>query len=376
MALLRCACVLALAAVAAVSGSCDVSVPDLSYKLSGTNMVFPCDSTKGIYISSGRYIPRNVIATRMQIYKDEAIVALPRYKHGVPFTLAKFSMKARGCQANLTPFPCWSMQEEGNCDALQSVVDIFICQSDILWVLDIGLVNTLEQPVRRCGPKIVGINLKTNQVVKVIDLTNLVVPSSRLQYIIVDYTCDGRPFVYVADAGAGAIIVYDVFGAKGYRVVLPTACTATAKDVLYMVLVRRQCGNYVYFSYLSSPKMYHIKSESLQKGQTAGAIVEVGAKPEGVKGVLLGTDNAGSILFRYKGQSDVYIWNTDTCFKDENFILVQRGTECRLPTHVVPGYKRLMWTIESNFHDYIAGTAGCLGPNVVVHPVVKTCDEE
>jgi hypothetical protein len=375
MMALRFVCMAAFAVSSALA-VCDVAVPDLSYKISGTNMVFPCDSTKGIYISSGRYVPKNVIGTRMQIYKDEAFIALPRYRHGVPFTLAKFSLKTKGCQAKLTPFPCWSMQEEGNCEALQSVVDIFIDQSEILWVLDIGLVNTLEQPVRRCPPKIIGINLKTGQVIKVIDLSKLVVPSSRLQYLVVDYTCDGRPFVYVADGGAGAIIVYDVFGGKGYRVVLPSSVTQTQRDVLYMVLIRRQCGNYVYFSYLSSPKMFNIKSELLQKGKTAGAIVEVGSKPEGVKGVILGTDNAAGMFFRFVGESDVYIWNTDTCFKSENFILVQRGNDCRLPTHVVPGYKRLMWSIESNFHDYIANTAGCLGPNMVVHPLIKTADDE
>lgn len=361
--------------VASAQAGCDCLIPDLSYKLNGLNMIFPCDSTKSIYISSGRYVPKNVIATRMQIYKDEAIIALPRYKHGVPFTLAKFCLKTKGCQASLTPFPCWPMQEEGNCEALQSAVDIYLDQMNILWVLDVGIANTLEQPVRRCPPKVIGIDMKTGQVVKNIDLSNLVSAESRLQYLVSDYAEDGRAFIYIADAGSGSIIVYDVFAGKGYRVVLPHACTCTQKDVLYMVMVRKSCGNSIYFSYLSSPKLYSIKTEFLQKGQAAGAVVEVGVKPQGVKIVYLGTDNGAGVFFRFKGESDVYIWNSENCFKMDNFIKVQSGNECRLPTQVVPGYKRLMWAIESNFHDFIANTAGCLGPNMVVHPLIKTCDE-
>lgn len=366
---------LAALLVACAHASCDCSVPDLSFKLNGINMNFPCDSTKSIYVSSGRYVPKNIIVTRMQIYKDEAIVALPRYKHGVPFTLAKFSLRGKGCPATLTPFPCWPMQEEGNCEALQSVVDIYLDQMNILWALDVGIVNTLEQPVRRCPPKIVGINMKTGQVVKIIDLSKLITAESRLQYLVVDYATDGRAFIYVADAGSGSIIVYDVLETKGYRVVLPNVCKCTPKDVLYMVLVRKSCGNVIYFTYLSSQKLYSIKTTFLQKGQAAGAVVEVGIKPQNQKMVLLGTDNGAGVFFRYKGESDVFIWNSENCFKTDNFVVVQRGNECRLPTHVVPGYKRLMWSIESNFHDYIANTAGCLGPNMVVRPLIKTCDE-
>ncbi|KAI4456323.1 protein yellow-related [Holotrichia oblita] len=349
-------------------------ITDLSFKVSGSHLTFPCESTKNIYLQSGRYISKNIIGTRMQIYKDEAFIALPRYKTGVPFTLAKFSLRTRGCVATLTPYPCWSLQEEGNCKAIQSAVDICIDQMDILWVLDSGICNTLEQPVRRCAPKLIGIELKTGQVVKMIDLSNFVTPESRLQYLVIDYAADGHAFAYISDAGARSIIVYNIMENKGYRVVLPKPCCACAPDVLYLCLVRTCCGNELFFTYLSGNKIYKVKCGFLQSGQAAGAIVECGIKPVDRKIVLLGTDNGAAIFFRYKGESDIYIWNTETCFKAENGLLVQKGNECRLPTEVVPGYKRLMWVIESNFPDYVTNTVGCLGASVVVHPLVKTCD--
>ena len=69
------------------------------------------------------------------------------------------------------------------------------------------------------------------------------------------------------------------------------------------------------------------------------------------------------------------MWNTETPFRPENFLLVQKGNECRLPTAVVPGYKRLMWVLESNFQDYIQNTVGCAGASIAIHPLVKSCED-
>lgn len=184
--------------VSRLDGACDLSsqiLQDLTFQLSGSSLEWPCQSTKNIYVQSGRYTPKNVIMTRAQIYRDEAYVTLPRLKPGVPFTLGKISMKRGQCVTNVAPWPCWSLQEEGNCQSLQSAVDIFLDPNDILWVLDVGLVNTLEQPVRRCPPKVVGINVKTGRVVQSIDLSGLVVSSSRLQHLVVEYDETGHCFM-------------------------------------------------------------------------------------------------------------------------------------------------------------------------------------
>lgn len=62
-------------------------------------------------------------------------------------------------------------------------------------MLDVGIVNTLEQPIRRCPPKVVGISVASGKVVKVLDLSNLVVADSKLQHLVVDYDEAGRCFV-------------------------------------------------------------------------------------------------------------------------------------------------------------------------------------
>lgn len=171
------------------------SLNSLKHFISGHDVKFPCPSTKNIYTSSGRYEPRNIIATRLQIGREDAFVVLPRLKSGVPFTLSRVALKKSGCTTLLEPYPSWAMQEEGDCDALQSAVDLVLDPQDILWVLDTGIVNTLEQPVRRCSPKVVAIDTKSNKVMKRIDLSDVVTEDSRIQHILVDYDASGRSFV-------------------------------------------------------------------------------------------------------------------------------------------------------------------------------------
>lgn len=156
--------------------------------------------------------------------------------------------------------------------------------------------------------------------------------------------------------------------------VLPGACGSVqgGSDVLYILLVQKSCGRYLYFTYLKSTRLFSIRTEQLRQGAGAGAVVDVGPKPHGLQMVLLGTDNKSGVFMRYKGQSDIYMWDAESCFKAGNFIEVQRGGECRLATQVMPGFRRHMWTIESNFQDYISDEVGCVGASVVIHPVVKS----
>lgn len=89
----------------------------------------------------------------------------------MPATLAKLSL-AKGSvgslqQSIMSPFPSWSIQQEGSCSSLQSVVDLFLDPHGILWVLDNGIIDVLESPVNTCPPKIVAINARTGKVCRV-----------------------------------------------------------------------------------------------------------------------------------------------------------------------------------------------------------------
>lgn len=332
-----------------------------SYQWTAGNFHFPCPSTKSLLKSSGKYIPRHVISTRAQMSDDDVFVAFPRYKPGTPATLAKASLNSGCCDLKFEAFPCWPMQEEGNCNSLQSVVDLVVDQNDILWVLDTGILNTLSDPERKCPPKVVAFNAKTGRLLRSITLTDLVNAQSRLQYLAVDHSPGGRCFLYISDAATRAVIVYDVQAGRGYRLLLPKAVTigGSKRDVLYLALVRRSCGTSVlYFTYLGSTHLFAIRTEYLQTGDTSGRVTDIGVKKDRI--IIVGTDNGSVIFFRYEGESDIYQYDTNTCFKEENLKVVHKGSNCLLATHAIADYRNgRMRVLESNFPDYMNGHVGC-----------------
>ncbi|XP_076259598.1 dopaminechrome tautomerase-like [Rhynchophorus ferrugineus] len=324
----------------------------------GGNFDYPSDDSLALAISNSSYIPKNVIATRGQIYKDDVYVALPRLKPGNPATLAKLGVKPRCTETVLVPFPSWSAQNYNDTDGLHSIVDIFVDLYGCLWTLNSGVINVLDNPIRKCPPKVVAYNLLTGKKVKTLDLSGLVVQGSRLQFLIVDYGTDGKPFVYITDAATRSIIVFDVIESKAYRIVLPKSTLGPKRDILYAVLVQRNCGNnFLVFTYLSSPRIFSVRTSYLRSGSASGKIEDLGVKNG--KTVILGTDGGSALFYRYEGSSDIYRWDSN----QGNFTrgqIVYSSPNCFLATQVLPDLKRMrMRVLESNFPDYLAGTVGC-----------------
>ncbi|XP_058837522.1 major royal jelly protein 4-like [Topomyia yanbarensis] len=352
---------------------------DKIYRINGNSIDFPCESTKNIFITTERYKPSNIIPLRFQIdhKRDRALCVLPRLRTGIPVTLGVIDLKRVSCYAHIKPYPCWDYQEEGNCNSLQSVVDAFIDIRQNIWILDTGITNYLQQPIKRCSPKVVAFSLDNDKTVKTVDLSEIVKPASRLQYIVVDYSSSGSPYVYISDA-EGAIIVLDIQNGKSYRVVLPravsTGCGET--DVLYLVLARRPKNqNTIIFSYLCGQKVYAIKSEHLRTGRGSSAIVELGSKQK--HSVLLGTDGGKNVVLRYRGESELYLWDTDQAYRECNFVLVQNPEECRLSTHVAPGGRdELLYSLSSNIADYLNNTSGAGGASARLKFISKDCDDD
>ena len=190
------------------------------------------------------------------------------------------------------------------------------------------------------------------------DITN---QSSRLQYIVTDYNSDGRIFIYISDAASHSILIYDVTSDQGYRIILPTIVKQGCKNqnVLYLALIRHFDGtNSLIFTYLCGSKIFSIKTDCLQNGSADGKIRKIGQKSEKI--VLLGTDNGNDLFFRYEGESDIYRWDTNFNFNEDNFEKVYDGNQFSLPTQVMADFKRgRMRVLESNFPDFIQGTVGC-----------------
>lgn len=130
------------------------------HTLNGHNVEWP-DTYTGNACAAG-----NVIGTRVQVWGDRAFVLTPRFRAGVPFTVSavRLDRGADRCWPALAPYPSLSQHGEGDPDAVQNAVDMHLDPSGVLWVLDSGLVNTMEHPVRRAQPRIFAVDVKTDEV--------------------------------------------------------------------------------------------------------------------------------------------------------------------------------------------------------------------
>ena len=163
---------------------------------------------------------------------------------------------------------------------------------------------------------------------KIIDLEDYVSSISRLQYLVVDYANDGRVYLYISDAATGAIIVFDLTSNHGFRFVLPQTVSSGSerRDVLYLALVGKNSNSpVVYFTYLSSNKLFRIKASQLRSGLTNGSVDEIGTKNNKI--IILGTDNRSAMFFRNKGQSLTCLNSNSSIFfpfKKINFLIFFR----------------------------------------------------
>jgi hypothetical protein len=54
------------------------------------------------------------------------LATFPRFRPGVPVTVGRTEIAGNKCNPHWTAMPCWDLHAEGNCDAIQSAVDIVI----------------------------------------------------------------------------------------------------------------------------------------------------------------------------------------------------------------------------------------------------------
>ncbi|XP_069685295.1 dopaminechrome tautomerase [Periplaneta americana] len=199
------------------------------------------------------YVPQNNLFTGLEVYWDRIFLALPNLRSGVPATLT-WLPRPDSPQASyidkspaLQPYPGWEWQgTAGNCTGLVSVYRIRVDRCNRLWVLDSGVITTLDNFSPVCPPKIFVFDLKTDTLVRNIILPREVLrPNSLLTNLVIDYeitgtgagptlgagnfygfhqqpqqTCDDA-FLYMTDTANAGIVVYDIKNDAAWRVFHP-----------------------------------------------------------------------------------------------------------------------------------------------------------
>jgi sugar lactone lactonase YvrE len=206
---------------------------------------------------------------------------------------------------------------------VQSVV---VDDQDNLWVLDPAAPKMQE--IVNGGPKLVKIDLGTNQVIQTIPFGEDVAPKkSYLNDVRIDTRTNTA---FITESGRGAIIVVDLKSSKARRLLDGHASTQPEKDVKLVVdgkeLIDQQKkappqiasdgialdakNGYLYYHALTGHKLYRIKTsfltdEKLGKRELESKVENVGQTPapdgmlEAPDGSVYLTDLEGSAVVRW-----------------------------------------------------------------------------
>nr|BDD85307.1 yellow-x2 protein [Ischnura senegalensis] len=206
------------------------------YAWKALDYAWPSQASKDRAIARGDYIPKNNAMVGVKIWGDRAYVAVPRWLPGVPATL-NWVPSAAGegvkgpLSTPLTPYPCWEMQEVGNCSAIQFVQSMEIDPLGRMWVLDVGRRNFFTPtPDNSCPPKLVLLDLKEGgRVLHTFVFPDEVASHTRsfLNDLVIDVSGGGNGsdwYAYISDAmgdpasGGGGIVVYHLGSDRAWRV--------------------------------------------------------------------------------------------------------------------------------------------------------------
>jgi len=155
--------------------------------------------------------------TGVTVSQDHRIfVNFPRWGDKVDFTVAELK------NGMPVPFPNAEInQYDPNhvSDRLVSVQSVVVDPDNRLWMLDTGSLNL--GPAVPGGPKLVGVDLKTNQVVKTISFPpEVALPTTYLNDVRFDLRRGAGGVAYITDSGAegpNGIIVVDLDSGRSWR---------------------------------------------------------------------------------------------------------------------------------------------------------------
>jgi len=149
-------------------------------------------------------------------HKGRIFINFPKWGDDVKFTVAEIR------EGNIIPYPDESINktnQEDFASTLVSVQSVVVDPADRLWILDTG--SPLFKPTEYGGPKIICIDLNTNQITKKILFPQAVaLPTTYLNDIRFDLRRGNEGVAFITDSsqnGPNAIIVVDLESGESWR---------------------------------------------------------------------------------------------------------------------------------------------------------------
>lgn len=338
----------------------------LIFKWHSLDFVWLNKEQKLQFIAEQKFIPENCVIREFKIHKDSAYVTLPRWKTGVPATLAKISINSNAllpASPLLEPYPTWSMQILDDCFALQSVHAIEIDDEGKLWILDNGMVEELTQSRTRCPPKLMIVDLQTKYIVKSnIIPSHIIRNGSIFTSVALDNT---KKILYVADSNHynSGFIIYTLTSGVFKRVACDELNSDEDKSGFHYIpdnirtefvsLTLNSDANKLYFSNFETSDLYYVNVSLFSSDilDISSYTVNLGKNGRNVK---LVSDSKGYMYFDILNRKSVAQWRESSwVFQYTPRIILQNKLLCQWISSLDIDEEGYLWVISSRFMDYM-----------------------
>uniref|UniRef100_W8B668 Protein yellow n=1 Tax=Ceratitis capitata TaxID=7213 RepID=W8B668_CERCA len=172
-------------------------------------------------IENHEFRPDNVIPFGLEKYRSRMYVALPRWKNGVPASLAYFDTSDQSTKSPLLiPFPSWQAHNLAEPDP--ELVSPFRIRADRcgrLWVLDSRIAGVLENTTIFGPAQLLVYDLHNDDLLRRYKFPNGHIKQGSFfaNLAIEDTDCENS-FAYAADLGAPGLVVYSWSQDESWRV--------------------------------------------------------------------------------------------------------------------------------------------------------------
>ncbi|EEZ99739.1 yellow-5 precursor [Tribolium castaneum] len=179
---------------------------EITHQWSYINFTWESSITYEEAIDSGDYIPENVAMTGIKFYRNRWYIALPKFRPGVPVTLAYFFADEAPINPLLTPYPDWDSNTDPTCEGIKAVQSMEIDRSGVMWVLD-GFRVT---PATACPTKLIWYDLNTHRRIRSYTFPETI--GLRRGGFLNDIVVDDTGYAYITDNSAidPGLIVFSV----------------------------------------------------------------------------------------------------------------------------------------------------------------------
>ncbi|KAJ8665212.1 hypothetical protein QAD02_006874 [Eretmocerus hayati] len=347
------------------------------YEWKVINFEWPSDEDYESAVANGSYVEENVGLGGIKVWKDKIYLTSPRYKDGIPATLMVVPVEPTdgNSSPNLAPYPSWSMQEIGNCSALQYVQSMEIDPLGRMWVLDTGRINLLQLKTQNlCPPRLVIFDLEEDgRILLDYEFPEDVAPPDLafLDDIVLEHEDGG--FAYITDtalSGTPGIIVFSLAERESWRVehdsMKPTDVDFTVQydntpvdipvglDGIALSPASTEGDRTLYYSPLSSYTVYSIPTQVLRSrpSDIEDDLTILGTRQSQSDGMIMSAD--GRLFFGLVGDNAVSVWDSaEPPFSDNQHQIFQDNIVMQWPDTFSIDIDGNLWCVTNRLQTYV-----------------------